>query len=491
LRLGEWVKHSLVYGLGVILMNLLPALMIPIYTYRITPSIYGVLELLNRSQEILLLILSFGLRSAVATFYQMDRGNREAQKSVYSTSVQFTAAFSLALILVLLAFSSGLSKLLFGSKDYGGAVALILVSTYFEVMFQSGILYLQSELRSILYVSTYAARSILAIVLNLIFVLWWRWGLMGILWATAIHTSIFAIIVTGHMFWHTGFRFERKLIRELLIFGAPLMIGGFAMFTLNSGDRYFLEIYRSSSVVGLYGVGYRVGTVALALVMQPFLKIWSVTMVDISRERDGPTQFGRIATYLLGACIFVTLGLSLLGPFLIRWIAERSYWEAYRVIPVVGLAYVFYAWTIVMDASFYVTKRTVYKIYDVTLAGAVVLLLYWWLIPRYGMMGAAWATVGGFGSFTGFKAFFAQRVFRIHYELGRITWLFVIAAMLYGAGAYLPTSPIVPEFAVRTVLILAFPVLLWVGRFLKEEERRALGDYWQLFRFRYLGGVRV
>jgi len=489
LRLNQWAKHFVVYGLGVVLMNLLPALMIPIYTYRISPSIYGVVELLNRSQDILILILSFGLRSAVVTFYQMDQGNPKAQRTVYSTSMGFMAAVSLAVILALLPFSPWISKLLFGSREYNAAVVLILVATYFEVLFQSGVLYLQSELRSVLYVSTYTARSVLAILLNLLLVFWWGWGLMGILWATLIHTSIFAIAVTAYMCRRTGLTFDRKILGELLVFGLPLMIGGFGGFILNNGDRFFLEAFRSSSEVGLYGVGYRLGTVALALVIQPFLKIWSVTMVDISRRPDGRTELGRIATYLLAACIFTTLALSLLGPYLVEWITERSYWQAFRTIPVIGLAYIFFAWTIVMDASFYVTKKTIYKLYDIGLASVVILLLYWWLIPRYGMMGAAWATVGGFASYAGFKAFFAQRVFRIQYELGRIVTVSVIGFLLYEAGAHVATRLVIPGLAMRVGLTLAFPTVLWVGGFITPEERRSLVEYGQSLRTTYLGSA--
>src|SRR6516225_8115303 len=129
-------------------MNLLPALMIPIYTYRISPSEYGVLELLNRSQEILLLFLSFGLRSALLTFYQMGKDEEHRQKNVYSTALQFLIGFGF-LVTVLTLFASGFwSKLLFGTRYYGQAVVLILLGTFFEMVFQMAVLYLQSELKS-------------------------------------------------------------------------------------------------------------------------------------------------------------------------------------------------------------------------------------------------------------------------------------------------------------------------------------------------------
>ena len=491
MRLGQWVKHFLVYGTGIILMNLLPALMIPIYTYRITPSMYGVLELLNRSQEVLIVILSFGLGSAVATFYQMERDNPEGQKAVYSTSVQFVAVFSLIIVLCLLVLSSGISRLLFGSVSYRMAIVLILLSTYFEVLFQSGILYFQSELRSSLYVSIYAARSILSIFLNLILVFWWRWGLIGILTATLIQTSISGIAVVAYMFQGTGFRFQRKVIGHLLRFGGPLVIGGFAMFILNNGDRYFLKSCWSSADVGIYGIGYRLGAIGLAVVLYPFMKIWSVTMVDISRRPDGHKELSQIATYLIAACIFTNLALALFGPYLVEAITERSYWGANRLVPVIGLAYVFYAWSVIMDASFYVTKKTVYKICDTTLAAGVILLLYWWLIPRYEMMGAAWATVGGFASFAGIKSVISQRVLRIPFEFGRIGCLFGIGIILYLIGAHMPTFSIVPALVARSAVTIAFPIILWLGGFMTPNERRAVEEYWDIVRVRYLGGEQT
>ena len=320
MKLGQWIKHFLVYGLGIVLMNLLPALMVPIYTHRVSPSIYGVLELLNRSQEILLLILSFGLRSALLTFYQMGKDEPERQKGVYSTALEFLISFGLAIVLLMMLGARTWSLVLFGTRAYASAVVLILVGTYFETMFQMAVLYLQSELRSILYVSIFTTRVLLALALNLLFVYRWRWGLMGILWATVIHTTAYAVAVSVYMFWRTGLRFDRKVLGEMLHFGAPVMIGALASFVLNNGDRYFLNHYRTPAEVGLYGLGYRVGLLSMSLVLMPFGKVWSVTMVDISKKSDGALELGKIATYLLFACTFSTLGFSLLGPYLIRFL---------------------------------------------------------------------------------------------------------------------------------------------------------------------------
>jgi O-antigen/teichoic acid export membrane protein/peptidoglycan/xylan/chitin deacetylase (PgdA/CDA1 family) len=487
LKLGAWVKHFIVYGLGVILMNLLPALMIPIYTHRVSPSVYGVLELLNRSQEMLLLILSFGLRSALLTFFQMGKDEPGRQKGVYSTALQFLGTFGFVIILLMTIGSSLWSKMLFGTRDYTSAVMLILLGTYFEMVFQMAVLYLQSELRSSLYVAIFTSRLVLAIVLNLVFVYWWRWGLMGILWSTVLHTGIYAIVTLIYVLKCTGFSFDRHLLEEMLRFGAPLMIGAFAGFLLNNGDRYFLNIYSTRADVGIYGLGYKVGVLSMSLILEPFGKIWSVKMVDISRKVDGPQELGKIATYLLIACTFSTLAVSLLSPYLIRVASAQPYWNAYKVVPVVGAAYIFYSWSTIMDASFYITRKTIYKLYILAITGCIVMALYWMLIPRYGMMGAAWATLGGYASFAALSAFFAQRIYFIHYAMRRIVCLFALTLLFYAVGSSVPITPVISGFVLRTLVTLAFPIALWFSGLITREEREALAGYWSAIQFEYLG----
>ena len=484
MQLGQWVRHYLVYGIGVVLMSFLPSLLIPIYTHRIAPSDYGVLELLNRSADALILAISFGLRATLLTFYQMAREEPERRRGVYSTALQFATTAGLVVVAGLALFAGRLSGVLFGSRSYMAAVILILAATYFELLFQLSALYLQSEMRSGIYVTVHVSRLLFAILLNLVLVYWWRWGLIGILLAMVLHSGIFALWMLVYMFRNTGFVFQATLLWEMLRFGLPLVPASLAGFVLNNGDRYFLNAYATRADVGIYGLGYALGMASMSLVLQPFGKIWSTTMVDISRRPDGPRALGNIAFYLLAVCAFSTLGLSLLGPYAVRLLAARPYWEAYRVIPVVGAAYIFYAWTVVMDASFYVTKRTVFKPIILSLSSAVILLLYWSLIPRFGMMGAAWATLGGFAASAALTAAFSQRVYHIDYPLGRIILLLALAWVLYEVGSFLPVAPILAGSVGRVAVTLAFPIILWAGGFLTPGERRALAEYWKGLRSR-------
>ena len=144
-----------------------------------------------------------------------------------------------------------------------------------------------------------------------------------------------------------------------------------------------------------------------------------------------------------------------------------------------------------MDASFYVTKRTTYKVYSVSMAGAIVTLLYWLLIPHYGMMGAAWATLGGYVAFAALTVLYAQRVYFIHYQYGRIALLFGVGILFYKVGALVPIIPVASGLLLRAVITLGFPVALWLGGFLDVSERKALVDSWYSLQSQYFRKVLV
>lgn len=209
-------------------------------------------------------------------------------------------------------------------------------------------------------------------------------------------------------------------------------------------------------------------------------------MVDLSRADDGPRRLGAIATYLLSACAFSTLAISLLAPYLLRLVATSAYFEAYKVIPIIGAGYIFYSWTVIFDASFYITKRTGLKSVTLGLSCAVILVLYWVLIPRYGTMGAAWATLGGFAGFAWISGWFAQRQYRIQYEYGRIAAMLTIASAFYLAGAATDPNNWTIGLSLRVGVTLVFPVLLWM--FASADERRSLLDFKNSIMKRFRGG---
>jgi O-antigen/teichoic acid export membrane protein len=478
LTLGQWFKHLSVYGVGFLVLNALSFFLLPIYTHRISPGEYGVLELLNRSRDVLLIVLTCGMGLATLTFYQLEGKDPNRQKKVFSTAIRgmFLAAGSIVLVLQFCA--RWLSTMLFHTPAYFWAVQIVLWVGLFELVFQIGLISMQARFKSLLYVILTIGRLVFGVAVNIVLVLWLRWGLKGILLATLIHTALFALVAAASVFWDAGLGFDWHLWREMLRFGLPFIPASLFLFVLNNGDRYFLQAYRGPTVLGIYALGYTLGQIAVLAVLSPFLKVWGPVMVAITGRPNGHEQVAKIATYLALVYVGVGLGLSLLGPFLVRLLTGPDYWSGFRVIPLIVLAYLFWSLSTVADTAFYVTKKTHFKPFIMGAAAAVCLLLYAVLIPRYGMMGAAVATLASFVFFAVLTWIIAYRYLPIRYEFGRLAKIVGAACFVYAVGHPVSTGGSWVGILASALLWLAFPGLLYLMRFPTVEERLRIHSLW-------------
>src|ERR1019366_9370443 len=156
----------------------------------------------------------------------------------------------------------------------------------------------------------------------------------------------------------------------------------------------------------------------------------------------------------LAACLFQDEAVRILGG------AKPEYASAAVIIAPVVLAGFFQSAAALMDAGFYVRRRTGLKLYITLASTVVILVLYVVLIPTYGAMGAALATVGGFAFLAVITWNMTQRIFPVEYEWGRLVDLMGLAAGLWLVSRFLPATGW--AIAAKGGLWLAWPLLVWV-----------------------------
>ena len=78
--------HSFVYGIGNALGAIGGFILIPLYTHVLSTAEYGILELLNRTADILMLFMLMGVRQAFIRFY-FDHDDSEWHKTVVFTTI--------------------------------------------------------------------------------------------------------------------------------------------------------------------------------------------------------------------------------------------------------------------------------------------------------------------------------------------------------------------------------------------------------------------
>jgi O-antigen/teichoic acid export membrane protein len=184
-----------------------------------------------------------------------------------------------------------------------------------------------------------------------------------------------------------------------------------------------------------------------------------------------------VFTYFSVLLFFVFLTVSLFIEDLVRvkvggaYFFNPAYWEGVTIVPWVLLAYVFTGAYTIFVVGVHLEKKTEF-LPLVTGAGALVnVAANFLLIPRFGILGAAYATLAAYVVMAGGMYCVSQRFFRIEYEWGKIARL-VGAALLVGAiGFQADFEPLsVVGFIGKVLLILLFSALVFLLRVVTRQE---------------------
>jgi O-antigen/teichoic acid export membrane protein len=258
----------------------------------------------------------------------------------------------------------------------------------------------------------------------------------------------------------------------LLRFALPFLPGGLGFLMMQHGDRIFLYKCFGAEEVATYGLGYKLALGVGMFSLGPLYMVWSSWMYQVARMPEAPFIFGRAMTRILAAYVAVGLGLCLFQDEVVALLGDSRYARAAEVIPVVVLAGCFQTAAALMDAGFYVSRRSGLKV-GITLSATFLMsVLYGLLIPTYGSMGAAVATLGGFACLAIVTWVITQRVFPVRYE-----WLRLSTLLAFVVGIWLVSWGIPASWSwapLKLALFACLPVGAWLCGLISPAEKAYL-----------------
>jgi O-antigen/teichoic acid export membrane protein len=243
-------------------------------------------------------------------------------------------------------------------------------------------------------------------------------------------------------------------------------------------DRPILEALTDRATVGIYQANYRLG-IFMMLVVSTFDFAWRPFSLAHGRDPDAPQLFARILTYflLIGTTIFLLLALFL--EDIVKWpvfwgrsILPEAYWGGLNIIPVVLLAYLCLGISNNIVAGVYIEKRTA-LLPPITFFGAAVnVAANFLLIPRWGIMGAAVATLMSYAGMAMVLGVLVRRIYPVRYETARLLKIVAAGTAVFAAGQVVGDLP--GALIWKTLLMAGFVGLMVVFRFSDAGEMRAI-----------------
>lgn len=141
---------------------------------------------------------------------------------------------------------------------------------------------------------------------------------------------------------------------------------------------------------------------------------------------------------------------------ILRYMVARDYWEGLSVVAIVMGAEIFKG--IYFNLSFWykLTDETQWGAYFSLIGCAVILALNVWLVPTFGYVASAWASVAGYGVITVLSYFIGQKKYPVHYPLKQMGVYLILAAVLFILSQVATIQHVVWRLAFRTLLLLVF-----------------------------------
>ena len=464
-------RASVIYGLGSMALRGATFLLLPLYTRHLTPADYGVIALAATLTAALGILYPLGLHGAITRFY-FAIPYREARQQNLGNIWMVMVMSTLGMTILLDQFGARLSSLFLRDIPFPPYIRLAIWTACCNILSLLPLNLLQIQKRPGLYVLMTAANTLLSNGLAIGLVVFYGQGAYGYLLSLFLTSALLALPYVVYTLCSVRLLLRWSIIKATLIYSLPLVPHGLAGWLLELSDRIILERYVSLREVGLYALGYQFASL-VTMVATAMNTAW-VPFLFSTDAQQGTTHtpdLARLVTYYTLVLCWVALGLALFAQEALRWLTAPAFHEAYRVVPWV-IGGLLFGGLYFIPANFLFLRSKTGWIPLVTLAsGGVNVGLNLWLVPRYGMLGAAWTTCIAYAVMLVLVWAVSQRVYPLTYEYKRLGAIALAASSLFIVSR-LYTFPTALTAALgHGVIWLLFPVVLSMCGFFTATEK--------------------
>jgi len=451
--------------------KVLAVLLLPIYTGRIAPAGYGIVETLATFVIFVSIVIRFGMIESFLRYYYTDTDptRRDALARRATLFLMLTTTVSCAILVI----PAGPLARLITSRDVPVAFRVSVLGIWAFTNLELAQALLRVDMRLRAYATAQLCNVAITVTGSLVLVVGVGDGYIGLLIANYGGSTL---VLLG-LWWTlrerllpSGAAAAADGFRELFRFGLPTVPAEASVYALSVLDRQYIIHSQGPGAAGRYAIALKVAS-AITFIVTAFQYAWPPLAYSVRDDAQAARLYALVTTYYALLTGWIVAGLALEGRYVIRFLAPHAgYFGAYRAIPWVSLGWALYGlWVVllVIAGRAHVTRRN-FPAALVGLVANVVLLLL--LVPRFGIAGGGIALCGAYLAMLGVMHLLVRRAFAVSFEWRRLGQLVVVLGGCAVAGdLLLPTSGL-GGFALRAAVFVAMPLVLWSTGFLHAEE---------------------
>lgn len=468
-------KKSSIYAFGDLLTKGTGFFLLPLYTAYLTPEDYGIISLATVTGTIFMIISTAGLRGAVLKFYY--EFDQEIQRRRFYGTLWLFYLLIPGLLLFIFELKG---DIIFGkilpSVAYHPYIRLALWIFYVKALFVEMPLEIfkaksEATKHTLIKVGIFFSSTILTIW----FVVFWGQGAKGLLVAKLLGYLLITVAIIYYLYKFIRVSFEWSYLKKALLYSLPMVPHFLSHWILSSSDRLVLEHFVELNKVGVYNVGYTIGSgMSMIAIAGNNAIIPMYGKLDLNNKLD-IKKVVKTATYYITTITGIALIIVLFAEDFILLTIPKSYHGAIEVIPWVVLGYVFMGlyFTQINLLTITLGKTNVVGI-STAVAAIANLGLNILLIPHLGMIGAALTTaVTYLLLFIGMN-YFSRQAYPIPFEYIRMFKVIFAAFLTFIGSDLLIPAEVYISIPLKIVSLIFFVITLYIMQFFTKEEIKFL-----------------
>ncbi len=381
------LNNSLVFGIGNLGTKLIIFILVPLYTYHLTTSEYGMVELLTTTISMLMPVITLSIVDSVLRFV-MDR-NYDKQAVLVNSFFVIIIGF----ILLLLAYP--ILNIVLPFDRY-------ILYFYIIILVQSTNNNLNQFIRAKGFVKLFAVNGIITafvlLICNILFLVFLDWGIAGYLISVVIANIVSIIFAFSAGNIWLDFKVKKinlTLMKEMLLYSIPLMPNAIMWWVMELSDRYIITYFLGLSANGLYAVASKIPGI-LNIVNSIFFQAWQMSAIEEAESKEKSIFFSNIFN-VFSILMLVSTSLILAHlKFIIDFVLADNYFEAWKYVPLLLLGVVFSSYSGFLGTNYIAAKKTT-GVFKTSVVGAIInIVCNILLVPRIGIYGAAFGTMLSF-----------------------------------------------------------------------------------------------
>lgn len=388
---SKFIKNSILYTFGSMMIPMTGLIMLPIFTNYLTPAEYGIMTTVQTLVAMLQLFLLLALNGAITRFFYDFLDQPEKQKEYLGSIFIFVLIFSTSVATILIFFSNSVGSLLFKNIPINPFYFYLIGLSWLTALSALPMALFRAQEKAGLFVLINVVKALFVMGITAYLIVGRGLGAESVLISQVLITFVVVLLTFGMQLKFLKFSLNLIFVKQSLIFSLPLLPHVASAWIIKSSDLFILEKFVDISHLGIYALAAQISAV-LALF---YTSINSALIPRYTKLKKYGNEI--VANKLLKLFFYIVLifgvmsiPIASLGIFLIT---SNDYHGAIHLIPFLIFGTILNGLYFIPVAKLFYHKKTKVIAISSSYAAFFNILINLIAIPYIGIYGAVLSTI--------------------------------------------------------------------------------------------------